>query len=195
MSTAAEVFKESITDAETLLRHFDDLNTHPPPPDIEVLKRAGLIMAMTAWETYVEDCIQEIAAERIEGLEDDLFADFIRSKLDEEIRRLHNPGAAKTIELFRDFGGVDLSKAWRWNPFDPKEVRTRLNDYLKLRGDVVHRSRPLPVDAPNSHPVKKVDLVRAIAFLKNLVEATEKALVASECSQMEREQQVRLAAT
>ena len=142
MSTAAEVFTESITDAETLLRHFDDLNTHPPPPDIEVLKRAGLIMAMTAWETYVEDCIREIAVGRIDSLEDDSFADFIRAKLDEEVRRLHNPGAEKTIELFRDFAGVDLSKAWHWNGLDPKAVRTRLNDYLKLRGDVVHRSRP-----------------------------------------------------
>ena len=49
VDTVAEVFKEPITDAETLLRHFNDLNTHPPPPDIEALKRAGLTMAMTAW--------------------------------------------------------------------------------------------------------------------------------------------------
>jgi hypothetical protein len=193
MSTAAEVFKESITDAETLLRHFNDLNTHPPPPDIEVLKRAGLIMAMTAWETYVEDCIQEIAATRIEGIEDDLFADFVRSKLDEEIRRLHNPGAEKTIELFRDFAGVDLAKAWHWNSLDSKTVRRRLNDYLKLRGEVVHRSRPLPADAPNAHPVKKVDLVKAIAFLKNLVQATEAALAASTANKLKSEGKLRLA--
>jgi hypothetical protein len=52
--TASEVFAQSILDAESLLAHFNKLNTKPPPPEIEVLKRAGLIMAMTAWETYVE---------------------------------------------------------------------------------------------------------------------------------------------
>lgn len=195
MSTAAKVFKESITDAETLLRHFNDLNTHPPPRDIEVLKRAGLIMAMTAWETYVEDCIQEVAAARIENLEDDSLANFFRSKLDEEIKRLHNPVAEKTIELFRDFAGVDISEAWRWNSLNSKTVRTRLNDYLKLRGEVVHRSRPLCANAPNAHPVRKVDLVRAIAFLKNLVEATEGALMASSSAQSKPDKKLRLAGT
>ncbi len=52
MSQAAEVFALSIQDAENLLGHFNALNTKPPPPETEVLKRAGLIMAMTAWETY-----------------------------------------------------------------------------------------------------------------------------------------------
>ena len=57
MSKASETFEHSIKDAENLLKHFNTL--HPgsghPPPDVEILKRAGLIMAMTAWETYVED--------------------------------------------------------------------------------------------------------------------------------------------
>lgn len=55
MSQASEVVAQSIHDAENLLAHFDTLNTKPPPPELEVLKRVGLIMAMTAWETYVED--------------------------------------------------------------------------------------------------------------------------------------------
>ena len=55
MSQAGDAFAHSIRDAENLLAHFDTLNTKPPPPELEVLKRTGLIMAMTAWETYVED--------------------------------------------------------------------------------------------------------------------------------------------
>lgn len=176
MSKAAIAFVESIGDAETLLRHFNHLNTHPPPPDIEVLKRAGLIMAMTAWETYVEDRVVESAAHRLKSLPDAGVAAYMRTRLEEEINRLHNPTAQKTIELFRDFVGVDLSEAWSWNNFPPETVRSRLNNYLRLRGEVVHRSRPIATDAPNSHPVKKVDLVKAITFLKSLVDATEKAL-------------------
>lgn len=175
MSKSEEIFAESIQDAENLLQHFNSLNTKPPPPELEVLKRAGLIMAMTAWETYVEDRLVEASAERLADLPDKSIAAFVEAKLADEIRRLHNPASQKTIELFRDYAGVDLTRSWNWNHFDGKAVRDALNRYMKLRGDVVHRSRAGFTDAPKSHPVKKVDLEKAISFLKNLVNATENA--------------------
>jgi len=42
-SQAAQTFSVAISDAENLLSHFDKLNSQPPPPELEVLKRAGLI--------------------------------------------------------------------------------------------------------------------------------------------------------
>jgi hypothetical protein len=51
-SKASLTFTEAIKDAENLLAHFNTLNTLPPPPQTEVLKRAGVVMAMTAWETW-----------------------------------------------------------------------------------------------------------------------------------------------
>ena len=100
MSTSSEVFTQSILDAENLLKHFNTLNTNPPPPENEVLKRAGLIMAMTAWETYVEDRVVEATTKRLTGLSDSSITEFIRSKLDEEIRRLHNPTFDKPSSSF-----------------------------------------------------------------------------------------------
>jgi hypothetical protein len=47
--------------------------------------------------------------------------------------------------------------------------------YIKLRGDVVHRSRAPVSGAPSGHAVTKDDLKKAIGFLKNLVDATERA--------------------
>jgi hypothetical protein len=176
MSRASETFAESILDAENLLRHFNTLNTKPPPPELEVLKRAGLIMAMTAWETYVEDRVLEASTERLRGLADTTIAAFVQSKLDEEIKRLHNPTSDKTIQLFRDYAGVDLADNWCWNNSDGKMVRERLNHYIKLRGDVVHRSRTIEPGPPRAHPVTKDDLEKAIRFLKMLVKATESAL-------------------
>ena len=67
MSRARDSFAQSILDSENLLAHFNALNTKPPRPQLEVLKRAGLIMAMTAWETYVEDRILEAAVARLEA--------------------------------------------------------------------------------------------------------------------------------
>lgn len=182
MSGASISFEESIQDAENLLRHFNSLNTQPPPPEIEVLKRAGLIMAMTAWETYVEDLLQEASTERLNRLRDREVAAFVGKKLNEEIKRLHNPGYQKTIALFRDFAGVDLTQYWTWNNYDLKTVKKRLGQYIGLRGDIVHRSRVVDPDVPNAHPVKKVDLEKAIGFLKNLVDATETAFATQESS-------------
>lgn len=176
MSRAYDSFTQSILDAENLLKHFNSLNTKPPPPEIEVLKRAGLIMAMTAWETYVEDRVLEAAAARLSGLADSSIAALVQSKLDEEIKRLHNPTSDKAIQLFRDYAGVDLTAKWFWNNYDAKTVRERLNQYMKLRGDVVHRSRPVTQGPSNAHPVTKEDLEKTIRFLKDLVQATEAAL-------------------
>src|SRR5262249_34111045 len=119
-SRASEVFAQAIEDAENLLDHFDTLNVGPPPANIEVLKRAGLIMAMTAWETYVEDRVGEALDARLSSVADGTIRGFIRNKLDEEIRRLHNPNAEKTLKLFRDYAGVDLIDKWAWNSFEPK---------------------------------------------------------------------------
>lgn len=175
-SQALATFLEGIKDAENLLAHFNTLNVKPPPPEIEVLKRAGLVMAMTAWETYVEDRVVEAAASRLAGLADSALANFVQTKLNDEIKRLHNPSAEKTVQLFLDYAGVDVSGSWRWNHVDPQLAKQRLNAYLKLRGDVVHRSRIVKKGPPQPDPVTKDDLHRAIVFLKELVKATDGAL-------------------
>lgn len=175
-SQASLTFAEAIKDAENLLAHFDKLNSKPPPPELEVLKRAGLVMAMTAWETYVEDRVLEAAAARLTGVSDPSLASFVKSRLNEEIRRLHNPSSEKTIQLFKDYAGVDVFSQWKWNHVEPEIAKDRLNAYLKLRGDVVHRSRPLTTGPTQPHPVTKDELHRTIVFLRELVKSTERAL-------------------
>jgi hypothetical protein len=179
MSEAGSNFKNSIQDAENLLRHFNSLNSldgQPPAPELEVLKRAGLIMAMTAWETYVEDRVAEACTQRLSGLADRSIAAFVQDKLSVEISRLNNPASARTIQLFRDYAGVDLEQSWNWNNVEAKVARSQLDIYMKLRGDIVHRSRLLVPGAPAAHPVKKDDLRKVIGFLKKLVDLTEQAL-------------------
>ncbi len=179
ISLAAQTFSDAIKDAENLMAHFDTLNTKPPPPSIEVLKRAGIIMAMTAWETYVEDRVQEAFAVRIAALTDSAIGNFMSTKLNDEIKRLHNPTSDKTLQLFRDYAGVDLLPHWKWNHVDSAAARQRLDGYLKLRGDVVHRSRTAIKGTPSPDPVTRDSLQKAIHFLKELVKATENALLGS----------------
>ncbi len=40
---ALQNFAHAIQDTADLLDHFDRLNSQPPPPEIEVLKRASLV--------------------------------------------------------------------------------------------------------------------------------------------------------
>ncbi|MBI2770409.1 MAG: hypothetical protein HYX47_12355 [Burkholderiales bacterium] len=177
-SQASLTFAEAIKDAENLLAHFDKLNTKPPPPENEVLKRAGLVMAMTAWETYVEDRVIEAASARLSTVSDALLASFVKTRLKEEVNKLHNPSSEKTIQLFADYAGVDVSSHWNWSHVEPSVAKQRLNGYLKLRGDVVHRSRLVTKGPPQPHPVTREDLQKAVGFLKELVKGTERALAA-----------------
>ena len=175
MSKARERFDVSIQDAQDLLQHFDN-QPKPPPQNAEVLKRAGLIMALTAWETYVEDLIEEVVMGGNKHAEAGHSERFMQSRLREELKRLHNPNSDKTRKLFQDYAGVDVTKQWKWSNYDTTSARKKLNELIGIRGDVVHRSKAPDDGGPSkAHPVKREDLAKAIRFLKGLVDATEKA--------------------
>lgn len=177
MSKAKAAFESSIKDAEDLLAHFDAL-PKPPPENAEVLKRAGLVMALTAWETYVEDRVLEEVTARLRVVNGSYVGKFILRRLEEELRRFHNPTSEKARKLFNDFLDVDVTARWEWQHYDSAKAKKTLDDLLSKRGDAVHRSKPLIAGAsPAPHLVKREDLEKSIRFLKGLVEATDKALI------------------
>jgi len=176
MSQAKLTFDAGIRDAEDLLAHFDSVNTLPPPENAEVLKRAGLIMAFTAWETYVEDRAREALQPRSTAEGDTASTRFVLRKLEEELKRFNNPNTEKTRRLFLDFLETDVTSGWQWNGYDQEKVRSTLDALLAKRGEAVHRSKAPRVGSPAPHLVTRDDLRRAIGFLKSLVEATDRAL-------------------
>ncbi|MEO8652793.1 MAG: HEPN domain-containing protein, partial [Ramlibacter sp.] len=95
------------------------------------------------------------------------------ARLEEELKRFHNPTAEKTKRLFLDYLEVDVTTAWEWQQIDGPKARKTLDDWLSKRGDAVHRSKPQANGSPAlPHLVKREDLERCIKFLKSLVEAT-----------------------
>ena len=177
MSKAKAAFETSITDAEDLLAHFDRL-PKPPPENAEVLKRAGLVMALTAWETYVEDRVLEEVTARLRVVNGSYVGKFVLRRLEEEMKRFHNPTSDKTRKLFSDYLEIDVTAHWEWQHVDCAKARTTLDDLLAKRGDAVHRSKSsIAGNPPAPHLVTREELERAIRFLKCLVEATDKALV------------------
>ena len=177
MSKAKAAFETSITDAVHLLAHFDGLQK-PPPENAEVLKRAGLVMALTAWETYVEDRVLEEVTARLRVVNGSYVGKFVLRRLEEEMKRFHNPTSDKTRKLFSDYLEIDVTAHWEWQHVDCAKARTTLDDLLAKRGDAVHRSKPsIAGNPPAPHLVTREELERAIRFLKCLVEATDNALV------------------
>lgn len=175
MSKAKSTFESSIKDAEDLLAHFDSL-PKPPPDNAEVLKRAGLVMALTAWETYVEDLAREEVQARLRAVNGSPLGKFVLNRLEDELKRFHNPNAEKTKRLFLDYLEVDVTANWQWLHFEQTKVKKTLDELISRRGDAVHRSKPIQAGVPAPHLVKRDDLEKAIRFFKSLVEATDQAI-------------------
>ena len=177
MSKSKATFESSIKDAEELLNHFDAINKKPPPESAEVLKRAGLIMALTAWETYVEDRITEEMESRLKVVNGSYLGHFVHGRLKDELKRFHNPNTEKTKRIFLEYTGIDVTAKWEWQNIDPPRAKQTLDALITKRGDAVHRSKPATNGSPAPHLIKREELEKAIKFLKNLVDANDQALL------------------
>lgn len=175
MSKASITFDTSIEDAATLLRLFDEVYK-ASPERAEVLKRAGLVMALTAWETYAEDRLNEAVQIRLRAVAGSSIGNFVSHKLADELKRLHNPTPEKTKQLFVDFLEVDVTARWKWDNYSVPDAKKALSQLISKRGEAVHRSKTAKVGAPAPDLVKRDELEKAIRFLRGLVAATEKAL-------------------
>jgi hypothetical protein len=176
-SVAYQTFEHAIQDSIDLLSHFDSINVKPPPPEAEVLKRASLVMALVALETYIEDRVVE-AAQSIAGAGSDTsrLSNFYRSSLENDLKLFHTPSADRIKAICEKYLALDITEGWVWNNYDPARARSELNKLAKKRGNIVHRSwRPIAGQA-TSHAVTRDDLRKHIRFIRDLVTATDSFL-------------------
>ncbi|WP_448243967.1 HEPN domain-containing protein [Pseudoxanthomonas mexicana] len=174
-SKASLTFDHAIQDALDLVNHFDRLNSQPPPPENEVLKRASLVMALAALETYFEDRLVE-AVETVAGTGDGHLPKFMRDSLANDLKYFHTPSTDRVRPLFQKYLGVDITEGWKWNHMEPSTARNELNALAKKRGDIAHRSGRPQNGTPAKHAVSRDDLRRHIHFIKQLVLATDAKL-------------------
>ena len=180
-SPAFEAFQHAIQDSTDLLKHFDALNTKPPPPDIEVLKRASLVMALAALETYFEDrLVEAVNFISAKGNANEAIQGFYRNSLDIDLKSFHSPSTDKVRQIFRKYLSLDVSDAWSWNNCDPAKAKVELDRLVKKRGDIAHRSlRPTNGDAqPKQHAVTRDDLRKHIHFITQIAATTDSFLAA-----------------
>lgn len=174
MSKAKDNFENAIQDAERILEAYDQLNQiEGREREPEELKRAALIMTLTAWETYVEDIIEERLAADLRSLEGSKVASFITSTLERELRYFHTPNSKNTKGIFERFLHQDVTKNWTWIDGDAEQAKLKLNHWIKKRGEAVHRSVN---DTQATHLVSRPDMKKCLTFFKRLVETTDSAL-------------------
>ena len=65
------IFDTAIADAERLLELFDKLSK-PEQQANEVLKRAALVMTLTAWETFIESWPKTEVSQKLIAIRDSL---------------------------------------------------------------------------------------------------------------------------
>jgi hypothetical protein len=137
-------------------------------------------MALTAWETYVEDRACEELHTRLGADHGTHLAKLVLGRLEAELKWFHNPNSDKTRQLFVDYLQIDVTRHWEWPNVDTNKAKKTLDDLIAKRGDAVHRSKPRSTAAPAPHLVKREELDKAIRFLKCLVDATEKSFLHNE---------------
>lgn len=174
-SQSYQLFQTAIADAEKLISIFDQLPTPEVQQQNEVLKRAALIMTLTAWESYIEAYLLELVSQKISGITGSFAGNFIQRKLDIEIAKLHNPTSEKVKQLSQEFLASDLTEKWRWANVEPVDARRQLNQWLTKRGDAVHNACASD-DPKKPHLVKRDDLDKAVRFFKELVRVTDGAV-------------------
>lgn len=92
------IFDTAIADAERLLELFDKLSK-PEQQANEVLKRAALVMTLTAWETFIESWLKTQMCQKLAALTGSFAGNYIQKKFSDAINRLHNPDATKVRQL------------------------------------------------------------------------------------------------
>lgn len=176
MSAAHDNFKHSIRDATDLLEHFDRVNVQPPPENAEVLKRASLVIALAALETYIEDRITEAAAVTAQGAKESLLGHFYVESLANDLRYFHSPSTDRVRNLLKKYLSLDVTQGWTWNNYDPARAKSELDKLVHKRGDIAHRSPPPKGTIPSPHIVKRDEMRKYVQFIRDLVHATDNNL-------------------
>ena len=174
MSKAGESFECSIKDAEELLIRFDNENNITTESNSETLKRAGMVIAMAAWETYIKDRFREEVDFWLASVNGSLLGNFVQRRVDEDLKRFFNPNSDRIKQLFKSYFEIDITSGWVWDNYQAPQTRKVLNELIAKRGEAAHIASTLPC---GSHIVKREELEKAIRFLKGLVKATEKIVI------------------
>lgn len=175
MSEAGRLFEQSIVDAEEMLARFDFEKDKQQEQNAESLKRAGMVLALASWETYVKDRFKEEINVWLVSVRGSQLGNFVQMRVDEDLKRFFNPNTDKTRRLFKAYFDLDVTESWKWDSYHPPQAKKVLNELISKRGDAAHQAN---TSNGQYHLIKRDELDKAIRFLKGLVRAMEMVQIA-----------------
>jgi hypothetical protein len=171
--------------------------------ELQVFKRSGVILTVTAWETYVEDTLALRFRERLDRSDtpDDVGRAFnavaqtwltsgpkpcdvaawagegwkavILDRFEEQLARLNTPNSEEVGKLFKRYLELDVREIWKWQGTSSNKACKKLDSLIRRRGQLVHRGGEKNTDGT----VVRLDRLRAdIRLIERLVWCTETAL-------------------
>ena len=173
MTESLNNFKQALNEAHVLFECYETLNRLPELSPPSALKKATLVMILTAWETYVEDVAMELVQQKFSVLEGSKLGVFVQKQLDERLKFFHNPNSKKTKHLFEEFFDVDVTEQWNWNNVQPRDAREQLNKWICKRGEAVHR---VTVGLNQPQIINKAELSKCLHFFSQLARVTDNTL-------------------
>ena len=173
MTESLRNFNRALNESKELLECYEALNQHPELKIPSALKKASLIMALTAWETYVEDVATELFHQQIKVIKGSLLGSFAKKQIEARLKFFHNPNSKKTKHLFEEFFNLDVTEHWSWNNVTPIDAREQLNKWIAKRGEAVHRNT-VTLNQPSI--IKKDELIKCLYFFEELAKSTDVAL-------------------
>ncbi len=198
-------FEFAINDVDLLLKLHDTETKRQrgrPSRQIECFKRAAIILAITAWESFIEDTIRNCAERRITAARSpaDVQRTFnsvadgwlkmqrtppdlagwagegwkvrLATKLEDDLQALNTPNTENIKTLSKRYLDLDITLRWSWKGAKRLTAAYRLDQLIRLRGELAHRGPDLFEGAS----VRREQVEDARRLLRRLVECTEQAV-------------------
>lgn len=196
-SQAANTFTASIGTVDQLIRAHSRLqNGRGRRHEQEAIHRAGVVLTIGAWEGYIErvllDSLALIEANAAGAGVAAIPAawarhafSLFRAGIEDAVKQFNTPNSQNVRRLFQSNLRFDPWAHWNWHSprrqWNSNTMRTRLDDWLRIRHGVAHGSG-LPADiawihGPHHHPRLTLSLLKDCKnFATHLVKQTDDAL-------------------
>lgn len=171
----------------------------------DAIHRAGVVMTIAAWESYIEKVVMEAlgAIENAAGVAAAAAPvpvpawarhAFVlrRTEISKNVRRFNTPDATNVRDLLVESLEFNPWASWEWHigprQWDEREMRSRLNDWVRVRHSVAH-GFALPNDVAwlqdaGGRPRLTLTLLRECKkFFEHLTAQTDGGLATHLCAQ------------
>jgi hypothetical protein len=156
----------------------------------EAIHRAGVVLVVAAWESYVETVLKEAFASVVASAAGGpSWASHILKLKEAEVKKaageFNTPNAENVQRMFKAALDFDPIPAWKWRApqrnWNSNQMKERLNAWVRIRHSVAHGGE-LPnnitwIQAPTTHkPRLHLPLLKDCkAFFEHVVDQTDQA--------------------